>query len=517
LELAETYKKAQTEIKPLELKVQSGKATEEEKKRYEELKASIQETAAAIEKDMPEAVTATNKVVDANGNLTTSYEINTDVVKQNAEENKKRLGGDAKKAAEGFIANIGKEGAGYRDNIAELKRLTLVADFKSKNNIALSVAEQRQLNNLRTSTQGAASTVAALANEWEKNAVRTGAAKDKTEAHKQAVDQVTSALGVTNDEAEAFLKTQQQNTEEAEKTAFNVNKIGEGFEAAQKAAKDMQDQSQANAKGVRTDLENLGKSLTFEDAKKKYLQEFKDIAEARKFLTLKLAEERKKATEAENEGFRLEALGRTQDLAAQRADAEKNKTTSLSTQKRLNDEKLQKDIEAARAKAILEKKSEEELQVEILQLQLEAKDREFLAEIETKRAILAGKKGLSAAEIRQENEAINTIKSNRFKAYNEGNAKIDEAEGKARTAKFERERKALDDVTKLSIDSAQRRIDALQTVEAQTVANAEKLATERVELAKIKGAEEVKAFIEGTKDFKDAELVIQQTAHPAPH
>lgn len=434
--------------------------------------------------------------MNANGELVKVYDVNAD-----------ELGKVAKAQKEAYGKDVQNEQKKYSDSLVKVVT-TLDAQKKKLGEVKAAIDAANAKGDTKTAEK--------LKEEYSKlneqikensSGLKKGF-EDGAKAGlltKEATDKVGNSLGIAQGKAGEVADQLKKAGEEAEKAAFNVNKIGEGFESATKAAKDLLDQSQDNAKGIRADLANLGKSLTIDDAKKKYVQEFKDIAEARKFLTAKLAEERKKAAQAENDGFKLEAIGRTEDRAAKRAETEKDLATAKSTAIRLINEQLVRDEGAAREKF----KVEEQLQVELLKLKRDAKDKEFAIDIETQQKILANKKGITEGDRKQANEAIKKTESDRQKAIEDANFQIAEAEGKARAAKLERERKALDDVTKLSIDSAQRRIDALQTVEAQTVTNAEKLANERVELAKIKGAEEVRAFIEGTKNFKDAELVIQ--------
>lgn len=490
---------AQEQLKPLEVKIKAGTATDEEKKSFDELTKKVAETSSKIAEIAPDAVSGVRTMVNANGELVQAYEINKNKLSEVAKKQKEAYGKEVQAEQGKYSASLIKVADtldAQKKKLGEVRAAIDAANAKGDTKTAERLKEQySKLNEqIRENSAG-------LKKGFEDGAKSGLLTKDAT-------DKVGAALGIAQGKAGEVANAIKAAADEAEKAAFNVNKIGEGFDAAKKAAKELLDQSQTNAAGIRRDLADLGKSLSIEEAKNKYSQDFKDIAEARKFLTAKLAEERKKSAQAENDGFKLEAQGRAEDRAVQRAETEKSLTTSLSAHKRLNDEKLQKDIEAAKARAIIAKKSEEELQVEILQLQLEAKDREFLAEIETKEAILAKKKGLSAAEKNQETEAINAIKSNRLKAYNEGNAKIDEAEGKARLSAFEKQRKAADDLTKLNTDAAQRRVEALQNAEFQTVTNAELLADERIALARTKGADEVRAFIEGTKEFKDKEALI---------
>lgn len=487
---------AQEQLKPLELKVRAGTATEEEKKSFEELQKKVVETSAKIAEIAPEAVAGTRSMVNSNGQLVDVYDINAAKLGEVAKAQKEAFGKDVQGEQKKYSDSLLKVAATLdeqKKKLSEVKSGIDAANAKGDTKTADRLKEEyAKLNEQITANS------AGLKKGFEDGAKAGLLTKDAT-------DKIGSSLGIAKGKAGEVAEQIKKAGEEAEKAAFNVNKIGEGFDAAKKAAKDLLDQSQTNAAGVKADLADLGKSLTFEDAKKKYEQDFADIVEARKFLSARLAEERKKAAQAERDGLRLEAVGRAEDRAAQRAEAEKQFATAKSAAIRLINEQLVRDEAAARAKS----KSEEQLQVELLKLRRDAKDKEYAIDIETQQKILANKKGITAADRSSSLEAIRKVESDRQKAIDEANLQIAEAEGKARSAKLDRERKALDDVTKLAIDSAQRRIEALQTVEAQTVVNAEKLANERIELAKIKGAEEAKAFIEGTKAFKDAELTIQ--------
>lgn len=88
------------------------------------------------------------------------------------------------------------------------------------------------------------------------------------------------------------------------------------------------------------------------------------------------------------------------------------------------------------------------------------------------------------------------------------NIETDAVNAKYNEAAFTRERKAQDDLAKLKIDSQQRTIEHLTSNEFATLLNAEEIARRRVELQRLNGEAEVKAFIEGTELFKAAEATI---------
>ena len=494
--LQKSLSAAQQQLQPLEVKIKAGTATDEEKKSFDELTKKVAEASAKIAEIAPEAVTGVRTMVNANGELVQAYDINKQKLGEVAAKQKEAYGKDVqsqqKKYSESLIS-VAATLDTQKKKLGEVKAAIDAANAKGDTGTAERLKEQYAKLNEQIKDNSAG-----LKKGFEDGAKAGLLTKD-------ASDKIGTSLGIAQGKAGDVVAQLQKSAEEAEKAAFNVNKIGESFDAAKKASKDLLDQSQTNAAGIRADLAAIGKSLNLDEVNAKYSATYKTIAEARAGLTKTLAEERKKAAQAEADSLTLEAQGRSEDRAARRAEAEKDLGTKKAQAIRAINEQLALDEAAARVNV----KAEEQLQVELLKLRRDAKDKEFAADIETQQKILALKKGITEADRKAANEGIRKTESDRQKATADANFQIAEAEGKARIAKLERERKALDDVTKLSIDSAQRRIDALQTVEAQTVTNAEKLANERIELAKAKGAEEVRAFIEGTNAFKQGEKAIE--------
>lgn len=88
------------------------------------------------------------------------------------------------------------------------------------------------------------------------------------------------------------------------------------------------------------------------------------------------------------------------------------------------------------------------------------------------------------------------------------NTELDAVNAKYNERALTSERKQQSDLAKLAIDAQLRKIEQLTQNEAATLVNAEEIGLRRVALQRLKGEEEVRAFIEGTEQFKTAEAAI---------
>ncbi|MFP4527719.1 MAG: phage tail tape measure protein [Candidatus Kapaibacterium sp.] len=115
--------KVQNEMPALQLKVESGTASEEEKQKLIALRSEARELSGQLKEIAPEAVSGINTWVDANGDLTQSYEINTDKARELADANVKAYSGDVDQAIKDYSKTLTDQLKTYRDQKNKLEEI----------------------------------------------------------------------------------------------------------------------------------------------------------------------------------------------------------------------------------------------------------------------------------------------------------------------------------------------------------------------------------------------------------
>lgn len=114
------YRKVQSEIQSLEIKPK-GDWTAEDKKRFEDLSKKAQETADNIAKIVPEAKSNMGTIVDANGNIKETYDINIAKVKEFNSAQKEGANQDLTAAQQKQTNGILDMSAAYQNQVKVLE------------------------------------------------------------------------------------------------------------------------------------------------------------------------------------------------------------------------------------------------------------------------------------------------------------------------------------------------------------------------------------------------------------
>lgn len=218
-------------IKPLEVKISAGTATDDEKKQYDELNKRAQETASKLQQVAPQAVTGMKTWIDSAGNLQQRYEINAAKAKELAGANKQAFSAEITEKQKSYSQSLNNQLKTYNDQKSALdelkKKITSTTDKTEVKRLTKEFEDQKG----RVEETGKA-----IKEGYEKGAKAGLLTKDAT-------NKVEKAFGFAKGTSEQLKKAQEQNTKEAQNTADAASKIGEGYAQAKK---DLQDSHNAN-------------------------------------------------------------------------------------------------------------------------------------------------------------------------------------------------------------------------------------------------------------------------------
>lgn len=180
---------------------------------------------AQIQKIAPEAVNATGKIKDANGELITSYglvESKIDEAKnKQIELNSSKLNENQKE----YLDSIDAEGEKIKDNTAKMEELHREINRKSKMGADTTELEN-QYKNLKSENDKYINDVASMGAEW----INAGLSSE--EMMKKVVD----ATGLSVDEAEKLVNNMLEAKKAVEDTESAVKSLGDVFSEDLKAA-----------------------------------------------------------------------------------------------------------------------------------------------------------------------------------------------------------------------------------------------------------------------------------------
>lgn len=189
--------------------------------------------AVQIRKQMPDAVTETLKGVDANGELIRSFEVSTEKVQENVDANRARFSADLVQQQQAYRGEVEAEGNAYQQNLDKAR--ALAAEVQEKRALGVDTKElENSLQRAREEVVSSREKVLSMGKEYEKLGLKSS----------DAIDDITKALGTTDDEAKDLLQTQKKFTDEAVKSKANVDALAEAFGKAKSAASD------ATSKGI---------------------------------------------------------------------------------------------------------------------------------------------------------------------------------------------------------------------------------------------------------------------------
>lgn len=181
--------------------------------------------AKQIQSQMPGVVQETLKGVDANGQLVRSFEVNTEAALANAQANKSRFSADLFDQQQTFRDGLASEGKAYEDNMTKAEALT--KEINEKRAMGIDTTElERSLSDTQQKIISSRADVLEMAQGYERMGL-TGS---------DAIRDVSRSLGISEKEAAALLAAQKKFSEEAKKSASNVDTLAEAFGKAKSAA-----------------------------------------------------------------------------------------------------------------------------------------------------------------------------------------------------------------------------------------------------------------------------------------
>lgn len=205
--------------------------------------------ARQIQAEMPGAVQAIVTGVDANGQLTTSLQVNTEEVKKNTKENQARLGGDLKKKQADFLNNMKAEGKVYQENLAKAK--SLATEIKNKKSLGADTSElEKSLTKVQEKIKSSKDKVLEFGSSYSKVGLDG----------KNSINGIADALGETEQGAKDIVKAQKEMTGEANKTVDAVQELANAYKEAETAAKSGVDTARNKLSGLEKERQEITKN-----------------------------------------------------------------------------------------------------------------------------------------------------------------------------------------------------------------------------------------------------------------
>lgn len=186
------YEDAQNEMNALASKKANGGLTDEEGKKFEELKKKASEYGAKIQNIAPEAVKGFSAIVGANGEITNSYDINIEKAKEFGKAN------DYSKALENQKNAVSKNVSAMANTYTQQK--DVVKNLQAE--LAKPVTDEKAYAKLRESFASATKQSAEMGQQLVDNFYKAGEAGMLTD---DAITKVAKSMGKTNAEAKDML------------------------------------------------------------------------------------------------------------------------------------------------------------------------------------------------------------------------------------------------------------------------------------------------------------------------
>lgn len=300
--------------------------------------AEKESIAKQIKAEMPDAVKAIITGVDANGQLTSSLQVNSEEVRKNAQENQKRLGGDLKKKQKDFLTDMKFEGELYKENLGKAKKLA--EEIKQKKSVG---ADTTKLEASLAKVSEDVKTSKDKVLEFGKSYSKVGLDS------KNSVKGIADALGVTKKEATAIIEEQKKMTAEANSTVDAVQELANAYKEAETNAKGGVDTARNKLSGLELERQGIlkNKNLTKE-------QRAEELKRNKEQQDQQIKEGNAKVVEMKN----LKAI---QELTEKRISTEDKKTDVFEeAKKRFESENKSLDINQKTSELILSSKIIEE-------------------------------------------------------------------------------------------------------------------------------------------------------------
>lgn len=462
--------------------------------------------AAAIKEKMPEAVTEINKGVDAQGNLITSLEVNTQAVLDNAEANKKRFSGDLAAKQAQYLQQIQKEAGAYKTNKAELERLNkeIAEGKKAGKDVS---ATEAAFKNLQKTVKSSADSVVTMAIESKKFGTDGNA----------AARSVAESLGITTEAAKELIIQQERATSAIGASAAQARDLAAELTAAKNASAEILNKSEGGLAQLRLDREKVAQNdaETINKIIETYGQKGADILArisstqkneqlARKAAALEIIKEQEKEeTKARNDAEKNRIKIQRAEFATSLEGQRQRVATEIKNSLDAANLKIDTDEKAAKDRAKNEISNADQLQIRLLEIQKEYAGKRSQAIVDSKeneknllKQTVLDKGELKAIDL--EIKAEGTKLATTLSGIDEQIAKV---RGAAALRVFKEKEKESAELEKQDLENAERRLALLEKsslAEGETlVARAEAIGAARLQLQALQNAKELEDFVTG--------------------
>jgi hypothetical protein len=503
-ELQKSLAETQSKLKPLDLKISSGKATAEEKKKFDELALAAAEASAKIKAAAPEAVTGVRTIADSAGNLVQVFELNNEKVAEFAAKNKEAFGREAQENQQKYSANLTKSAANLEEQRKKLADIKIALDAADASGDAAAADKLRvQFAALNEQIQTNAADL--------KKGFEDGAAAGLLTA--EATDKVGTSLGIAAGEASSVAAAVKAAADAAKEAAFDAAKLGEEYAKAGEAAKKGIAASKQQAAGIQYAAQELAKGkTTLEQFNKEAGTSFKTVEEAASAAAAQRKKHLAEQTAQEREARAINRIGQQNDNEFKRAEAVKAAENALAAEHRRIEQTQKANEDAARREIA----AELALNLRLNEIRAEAERRKAEAAEGAARKKLAiqSQFDLSPQEVKAAKEAIAKIIADREAKEAEFAQKKQELIGKAALKEFDETQKAEAEKLKLSAEFARR---AAELTENRAALSAEQeglrlqeLLSDRIAAAQRANAVEVAAAVAKNAGVLKAEAELRQ-------
>ncbi len=471
-DLQKSLEETQAKLQPLQVKVEAGgKLTPEEKKSFDELAKKANEVSGKINLVAPEAIAGVKTLVKSNGDLVQVYDVNKTKLDEVSAKQKKAFGDEA-------TANQ----KNYSDGL-----LKLSAVYESQKQQLIELKKRIDAANARGDTKGAAE----LSGQYREVQQQIKATSDQiTKGFQEgakaglltedATKKISGALGITAEQA-AQVATKLGDVGAAAKAAeIDAKAMGDAFAKAKSDADSTAKSSLEMGAGIKSQADLLRKSnkenesaalKSFNDVAKTQFKTKEDALAASKKL---IAQEFKAQQDAINQGIQLKKTEQSQSVEFRESETQKDiQNTLTKTTNQIEKEKRAAE-KIARDNAIISKKSESELSIELLQIQSTAEQKKYDAQILAAKNYLRLKKTISAEDGETEQLKIDAISLAKEKAEEDSLAKIADIRGKSLVKEFDDKQKAADENYKREVENSKKSIQLIEERISTTVGQEEK-------------------------------------------
>jgi TP901 family phage tail tape measure protein len=218
----------------------AGDLTEEQSQMYEVLKRRAQEYSETIAKQMPSVVDETKSVVDENGNLVQTYDINIAKLKTLAKSQKEVFGGDFEKVMSEYKKNMVSLGAGYAEQAGMQKEmLNEVNEFEKEKNWEAAEAARAKYDAMNEKIDETETNIVKMYKEGQKAGLKS----------EELEGDIAKAMGVTVEKLREIVAKQRESVAEGEKQIENAETLaGKWNDMTAQESKALNDNLRAVAK-----------------------------------------------------------------------------------------------------------------------------------------------------------------------------------------------------------------------------------------------------------------------------